>query len=40
MNKKIDFTNAEELLNLCEAKNINLSPAQETIKRLSKGEIV
>lgn len=25
---------------LCEAKNINRSPAQETIKRLSKGEIV
>ena len=25
---------------LCEAKNINRSPAQETIKRLSKGEIL
>ena len=27
MNKKIDFTNAEELLNLCEAKDIPISEA-------------
>lgn len=38
MNKKIDFTNAEELLNLCEAKNIPISEAM-ILREISKFEI-
>ncbi len=38
MNKKIDFTNAEELLNLCEAKNIPISEAMLQ-REISKFEI-
>ena len=38
MNKKIDFTNAEELLNLCEAKEIPISEAMLQ-REISKFEI-